>query len=222
MEPIVSVIIPTCDDDLRLEWVLEGLCCQTVRNFEAIVVNDAGSPCTESLVDLFSRRLNISYYYFAGPKTAARSGATRNYGVRYSIGELLLFLDADMVPDPDFVEAHSAYYTGDIAFFGYRRQYPIALVLPLSSPLDYEQLHRNSLPDKRLAEYGKWGRSLWYRHFLSCNYSIPAKIFCELGGHDERFVGWGVQAIDLGFLIVTTGSSISLLQRIPIFPHFNH
>lgn len=222
MEPIVSVIIPTCNDDLRLQWVLEGLCRQTARNFEVIVVNDAGQPCTESLVHAYSDRLNISYCYFGGTKQDSRSGATRNYGARCSIGELLLFLDADMVPDPDLVEAHSAHYTGDTAFFGYRRHFPVELVQPFSSPLDFERLHRNSLPDRRLAEYGKWGKSLWYRHFLSCNYSIPASVFCKLGGHDERFVGWGGEDIDMGFRVAKSGYGVYPLWGIGLATHLDH
>jgi validoxylamine A glucosyltransferase len=222
MEPIVSVIIPTFNDDLRLEWALEGLCCQTVRNFEVIVVNDAGPRSTKVLVDSFKDRLNISYYYFGKKKKETRAGATRNFGVRYSIGELLLFLDTDMVPDPDLIEAHSAYYLPDVSYFGYRRQYPMELVRPFSPPLDYEELYRHSLPDRRFSEYPKWKTSRWHVHFLSCNYSIPAKVFCELGGHDDRFEGWGGEDIDLGYRILLSGYQIYPLWGMGMGTHLNH
>lgn len=222
MNPFVSVIVPTCNDDLRLEWLLEGLCCQTVKDFEAIIVNDAGPTYTEALVNSFKGRLNISYYYFGKPKKEQRAGATRNYGVYYSIGKLLVFLDTDIVPDPDLVEAHTAHYTPNVSYFGYRRRYPMELVRPFSSPLDYDQLYRFSLPDQRLGQYGLWKKPQFYLHFFGCNYSIPAGLFCELGGHDERCEGWGGEDIDLAYRITQSGYPIYPLWGMGMGTHLDH
>lgn len=222
MRPFVSVIIPTCDDDLRLEWLLEGLCCQTVKDFEVIVVNDAGPDSTERLVNSFTGRLDISYYYFGRPKLEQRAAATRNFGVRYSVGEMLVFLDTDTVPDPDLVETYSAHYVSNIALFGYRRLYPMELVRPFEPPLDYEQLYRDSSPDWRLQHYGQWRSPQLYLHFFGCNYGMPARIFCELGGHDERFEGWGAEDTDIGYRIAMSGYAIYPLWGIGMTTHLGH
>lgn len=220
--PFVSVIIPTFNDDLRLEWVLEGLCCQTRRNFEVIVVNDAGHADTERLVTSFSSRMDVHYCYLAGPKEDSRSGAARNYGAEQSKGDLLLFLDGDVVPDPDVVEAHMAQYTPTVALFGFRRFLPMEFIRPFTSPLNYEYLHSHSNSDYRLYTYSQWAEPQWYLHFLSCNYSIPARIFCELGGHDERFIGWGDEDVDLGFRITRSGYQVYPLWGIGLVTHLNH
>ncbi len=222
MKPFVSVIIPTCNDDLRLEWLLEGLCCQTLKNFEVIVVNDAGPSSTETLVNSFIRRLDISYYYFSRPKLEQRAGATRNFGARYSVGELLLFLDTDMVPDPDLVETHAAHYVPNVSLLGFRRHYPMELVQPFVPPLDYEQLYCHSTPDWRFHSYARWQSPQWYLHFFGCNYSIPAWIFCELGGHDERFEGWGGEDIDIGYRITMKGYRIHPLWGMGLCTHLEH
>ncbi|SRR6266566_3081921 len=222
MKPFVSVIVPTCDDDLRLEWLLEGLCCQTIKDFEVIVVNDAGSCSTEELVNSFAERLDISYYYFGRPKLEQRTSATRNFGVRYSVGELLVFLDTDMVPDPDLVEAYSAHYLPNIALFGHRRFFPMELVRPYVPPLDYQELYCYSKPDWRFTPEVRLQMRKWHLHFFGCNYSIPARIFCELGGHDERFEGWSSEDLDIGYRIAMNGYAIYPLWGIGMATHLGH
>jgi glycosyltransferase involved in cell wall biosynthesis len=218
----VSVIIPTCNDDLRLEWSLEGLCRQDVKNFEIIVVNDDGPSTTETLVRKFQARLNITYHHFGVPKRAQRAGATRNFGARFSVGDLLLFLDTDVVPDSDLVSAHCAHFDPKVALFGYRRHFPMELVRPFTPPLDYEELYRHSIIDRRLFGYTQWSHPQMFLHFFGCNYSIPAKMFCDLGGHDERYEGWGGEDIDLGYRIVMSGYEIYPLWGIGMGTHLDH
>lgn len=118
------------------------------QDFEVIVVNDGGPKTTEALTLRFETRLNISYHHFDKPKRAQRAGATRNFGARFSSGDLLLFLDTDLVPDPDLIMAHSSHYDPDVAVFGYRRYFPMDLVRPFTPPLNYYELLQNSTPDK--------------------------------------------------------------------------
>ena len=218
----LSVILPTCDDDLRLEWALEGLCRQTVPPSEVIVVNDAGPAQTGELVMSYRERLPVQYHYFGGSKQYQRSAAARNLGVRASTGSLLLFLDGDMVPDPDLVAAHLAHRVDGIAFFGFRRHYPMGLVRRFAGALDYTSLRRASYPDPRLSQYSTWERPEQFRHFYSCNCSIPANIFCAIGGFDERYEGWGGEDIDLGWRLTRSGVSLYPLWGIGVGTHLDH
>jgi validoxylamine A glucosyltransferase len=222
MASLVSVVIPTCNDDLRLEWVLEGLCNQTVSNFEVIVVNDDGEKSTGNLVRGFRDRLRIQSIFYEGPKLGQRAGATRNHGVKHSCGDLLLFLDTDVIPDPDVVEAHATAFNPGFSYFGFRRHYPMHLVHPFSPPMDYEHLLAMSHGDNRLIGYSKWDSPVYYLHFFGCNYSVPTEMYCALGGHDERFVGWGGEDIDLGFRITRYGGTIYPLWGIGVGTHLDH
>jgi glycosyltransferase involved in cell wall biosynthesis len=217
-----SVIIPTCNNDLRLVWVLEGLCLQDYPSFEVIVVNDAGSDSTESLVLGFSYRLRIRYFMLGGSKSESRSGAARNLGAKHSYGARLIFLDSDMVPDPDLVSAHTIGVDANIALYGFRRSYPVNSVSPFRPPFSYSKLLSLSVPDARLANYINWEMPQLYFHFLSCNYSLASDVFCALGGHDERFVGWGGEDIDLGFRITRAGYCIQALWGRGMATHLDH
>jgi glycosyltransferase involved in cell wall biosynthesis len=198
------------------------LCAQTVSGFEVIVVSDGASPGTAALVRRFRRRLDIAHYELARPKTEQRAGATRNFGARFSIGEILVFLDSDVVPDIDLIEAHISHYSPRFALLGYRRYLPYAHVRPFTPPLDYRSLHEHTVGDWRLEHYPRWRPRDLHLHFFGCNYSIPAPIFCELGGHDERFEGWGGEDTDIGYRIIRSGYEIIPLWGIGLVTHLNH
>ena len=222
MAPFVSVIVPTADDDMRLEWLLEGLCRQTTREFEVLVVSDGGSSATQALVRSFDDRLDIAYLSFDRPRVEQRAGATRNFGARYSVGEQLVFLDGDVVPDPDLVEAHAAHFSPRFALVGYRRYIGVEYVRPFRPTLDYDYLRGLSTADWRFEHYGRWRPRDLHLHFFGCNYSIPAGMFCDLGGHDERFEGWGGEDTDIGYRIIQSGFEILPLWGIGVVTHLNH
>jgi glycosyltransferase involved in cell wall biosynthesis len=217
-----SVIIPTYDSDLRLKWCLEALCRQAFKDFEVVVVNDDGPVRTKALAERYHGRLAIRYIDLPGPKTDSRSGAARNTGARVSTGERLIFLDSDMVADPDFVAAHTERAERRTAYYGFRRHYPQEYVQPYHEPLNFSNLQARSLADSRLSGYAGWQNPELYLHFLSCNYSMAADVFCELGGHDERFVGWGGEDIDLGFRLCRAGYEIQPLWGIGLATHLDH
>jgi len=219
---IASVIIPTFRNELRLEWTLEALRLQTCGDFEVIVVDDGGSLTTERLVDRFVGKLRIAYEVLGGEKTDSRSGAARNLGAKRSIGDRLIFLDSDMVADPDLVESHTRNVAPNTALYGFRRHFPEDQVRPFPGWIDHSRLRAASRPDTRLAGYACWDGPRLYLHFLSCNYSLSADLFCSLGGHDERYVGWGEEDIDLGFRLSQAGYRIQPLWGRGQATHLDH
>lgn len=221
----VSVIIPTCDDDLRLEWLLEGLCRQSYKDFEVIVANDNGPLTTQDLVAKYAHRLDIQHVLLDKPKTPGReqrAGATRNFGVKHSKGELLIFFDTDIVPDRDVVESHVKFFDPGISLIGYRRMYPEALVKPFPEMLSYEELKRNSEPDIRFSQYGKWKKPEYFFHYFGHQHSMASAVYCALGGNDERFEGWGEEDIDMGWRIAQYGIEIQPLWGISMGTHLGH
>lgn len=180
-----SVIIPTYNDDLRLAWVLAGLAQQTVNDFEAIVVNDGGDDSTARLCAEFA---TMSVQYLALPQSDDfRAGVARNEGVRHSTGDLLIFLDCDAVPAPNLVEVHLANVNGNQ--FGCGRSVELAadLVKPLET-FDFEALQASAAPDTLDPRAN---------FFVSRHCSVPAALFCEIGGFDETIEGYGWEDGDL-------------------------
>ncbi|MBI4099939.1 glycosyltransferase family 2 protein [Candidatus Microgenomates bacterium] len=87
----VSVIIPVYNEEKYLAGCLESLKKQTVvKDMEVIVVDDGSTDGSKALATLHQGH--------QGP------GAARNLGAKNARGEILVFADADMEFDPDFIE----------------------------------------------------------------------------------------------------------------------
>jgi GT2 family glycosyltransferase len=101
----VSVVIPTHNRRDSLRRVLEALGSQTVapNRYEAIVVCDGCTDGTASmcrgLVTPYRLRIIVQ------PKQMGPA-ATRNRAVEESDAELIVFLDDDVVPDPELIRQH--------------------------------------------------------------------------------------------------------------------
>ena len=95
-QPSISVIVPVYNGAGFLRQSLEALACSTVKPLEVIVVDDCSTDnsidvCLESDVRLFSTPQN------SGPAVA------RNLGAEVAKGDVLLFVDADVLVKPETV-----------------------------------------------------------------------------------------------------------------------
>ncbi|MEM2930462.1 MAG: glycosyltransferase family 2 protein [Thermoproteota archaeon] len=102
----VSVIIPTYFRKKDLAELLECLLSQTYRPFEVIVVDDTPNDEIECLCKEHEAKFNesgINLIYIRNPRERSAAVA-RNVGVEKACGEVLLFLDSDMLLFDDFIE----------------------------------------------------------------------------------------------------------------------
>jgi glycosyltransferase involved in cell wall biosynthesis len=90
-DPTVSVITPTYNHAEELPRAINSVLAQTFEDFEYIVVNDASTDDTESVVDSYDdeRILYIRHEENMG------GSAARNTGIEQARGRYIAFLDAD-------------------------------------------------------------------------------------------------------------------------------
>jgi len=105
----VSVVIPTFNRAAMLRDLLETLCVQDVPfdAFEVVVVDDGSTDATASVVEDFGGRLPLRSVH----QENAGLNAARNTGAEASTGEILAFLDDDVLLPPDFVREVGAAWT---------------------------------------------------------------------------------------------------------------
>lgn len=97
----VSIIIPVFNEQEVIADCLTSLDKQTFGNLEVIVVDDGSNDSSKFKVQnvkLENIKLKLLEQGHKGP------GAARNLGVKNSSGEILIFVDADMEFEPDFIE----------------------------------------------------------------------------------------------------------------------
>ena len=109
--PVISVITPTFNRANELPFLVQSIQNQTLDHslFEMIIVDDGSTDNTESLVRSLIEKINFNLKYFT--KNNQGPGAARNYGIKNSKGELILFIDSDCEADPLWMEIIYDYYT---------------------------------------------------------------------------------------------------------------
>lgn len=87
-----SFVIPVYNRPQEILELLDSMTKMTFpREYEVVIVEDGSKETSESIVQQFSDRLNISYYY----KDNSGPGPSRNYGMRRAKGDYFIILDSD-------------------------------------------------------------------------------------------------------------------------------
>src|SRR3989344_3571660 len=92
----VSVIIPTYNEENVIGECLSSLMKQNYKNLELIVVDDGSADNTIKTIEHYPVKLFKQKHLGAG--------SARNLGAKHSIGQILVFVDADMTFDKEFIE----------------------------------------------------------------------------------------------------------------------
>lgn len=100
---MVSIIVPVYNEGATIIACLDSLSEQTYSDCEIIVVDDGSKESSKfnPPVGGQSSKLNTVKYYYQDHKGA---GPARNLGASYAEGKILVFVDADMTFDLDFIK----------------------------------------------------------------------------------------------------------------------
>ena len=178
-EIVVSVIIPTRDRPEMLQRCLRALAAQVGSpGFEVIVVDDGNATGGRHALplpgELAAQRIDTSGGI--GP------AAARNLGVRRARGELLLFLDDDLIAAPDLIDKHYRAHlkgsAGSRVVVGYSVPRPRTDTFAGQRATVWWEDHYRA---KSRAI------SMTFTHMLSGNMSISTAVFEDLGCFDASF-----------------------------------
>lgn len=92
----ISVIIPTYNEENHISECLDSLSTQTYQDYEIIVVDDGSTDKTASIIKSKKVKMYSQEHLGAGP--------ARNLGSKNAKGEILVFIDADMTFDHQFLD----------------------------------------------------------------------------------------------------------------------
>jgi chlorobactene glucosyltransferase len=103
--PLVSIIVPARDEERAIERAVRGFLAQTYPQLEVIVVNDRSVDATGAiLASIADPRLRVVTGEEPPEGWLGKPWALEQ-GSRRARGELLLFVDADVIYHPDAVAA---------------------------------------------------------------------------------------------------------------------
>lgn len=97
----ISVIIPTYNEEDVIKGCLQSLETQSIKDFEVIIIDDGSTDKTNKIV---SEHKGEKYKLIHKKQLHKGSGAARNCGSKKAVGEILVFVDADMTFDKNFLK----------------------------------------------------------------------------------------------------------------------
>lgn len=106
---MISVIVPANNAEKTIAQCLDGLAAQTKPADEIIVVDDGSRDATGEIAQ--TRGVRVLRQSNLG------AAAARNVGAQNARGEVVLFIDADCVPDAHWIEAMTAPFA-DVSIVG--------------------------------------------------------------------------------------------------------
>lgn len=97
-----SFIIPVFNRPQEVKELLESFVSLDFQDdFEIVLVEDGSTETSEDIVDTFSQRLSISYYF----KENSGPGDSRNFGMKKAKGDYFIILDSDCLLPSHYLTA---------------------------------------------------------------------------------------------------------------------
>lgn len=196
--PFITIIIPVYNGERFLDRCLDAIFASNYRSFEVLVVNDCSTDNSVAICESKGARV-ISTSRQSGP------AAARNMAAEVARGEVLMFVDADVVVKPDTVELMADRFTTrpelSAVFGSYDDDPAEPNFLSQYKNLQHHFVHQTSQPEAST--------------FWSGLGAMRRDVFLEHKGFDcEKFAVPSIEDIDLGFRLRRAGHKILLDREI--------
>jgi glycosyltransferase involved in cell wall biosynthesis len=100
-----SIIIPLYNRPQEIDELLHTLTKQNYLQFEVLIIEDGSKIDSKAIVDSYTDRLDISYYF----KENAGQGFARNFGFERAKGDYFIVFDSDCLIPPNYLETVKNY-----------------------------------------------------------------------------------------------------------------
>ncbi len=195
-----SIIIPVYNRPDEIRELLESLTKQTYTNFEVLIIEDGSEKTSKNVVERFSDRLDIHYYY----KENSGQGFSRNYGFERANGDYFVVFDSDcIIPEHyfstvnQFLSNHSVDCWG-----GPDRAHPS--FTPLQKAINFSMTSILTTGGIRGLK-----KNLGGFHPRSFNMGISRQVFEKTGGYKITRMG---EDLEFSMRIIRSGFTSALIE----------
>ena len=171
---MISVIIPTYNEEKNIERCLKALNKQTIprENYEIIVVDGQSKDRTIQIAQNYADKVF--------QQKSKGVGGARNDGVRAATGEIIVTTDADCIPSSEWLEIVQKRFEDEnvIALTGYL------------DPFEYEGLKSHEVYVYRFLFWISnillsFLSVVGYYHLCGANSAFKRDVFLEIGGYKD-------------------------------------
>jgi glycosyltransferase involved in cell wall biosynthesis len=171
---MISVVIPTYNEEKNIERCLEALNEQTIprEDFEIIVVDGQSTDRTVEIAQRYADKVI--------QQASKGVGGARNDGAMVARGDIIVTTDADCVPYSEWLEVVREHFEDE----------SVIAVTGFLDPLDFESLNRYEAylykllfwaSNHLLSMFAMTG----YYHLCGANSAFHRNTFIEIGGYQD-------------------------------------
>lgn len=193
----ISVLIPVRNGGEGLRLCLEALLAGDRRPDQLLVMDDGSTDGSPEL----AARLGATVLH--GHSETGNAAHVRNLGARTARGDLLVFLDADVVVHPDTLASLERHFLADPlldGLFGSYDDAPPGSLVSRYKNLEHHYVHQHARRDTA---------SFW----TGCG-ALRREAFLAVGGFNERYHGAAIEDIDLGWRLRRAGYRLLLCPEV--------
>lgn len=210
-----SLVIPTYNDAPVLAQCLEHLNHQLFdEDFEVIVVDDGSTDDTQDLLKKWQEKEKIFALQII-TQANKKQGAARNRGVEKAEGDIVIFIGADILVQPQWLQEHKKFHES------HSEESTIGLGFMTWSPELANDRFRKWLESsgtmlsyKGLKNY----QTTDFWHFYTGNISIKKALFQKYK-FDEAFTAYGWEDIMLGYQMLKNGAQLYFVENAKAWHH---
>jgi glycosyltransferase involved in cell wall biosynthesis len=202
-----------------LDAVLRGLADQSERDFEIVVADDGSGTATSELVRAWAEQLPLRHV--RQEDEGYRLARSRNLGAREAAGDVLVFVDGDVVPRRHFVRALRRsvvpgwFVAGKRLLLGRElTERALADRLPIQRwsfghwALHHDQagpLRALTARDRRRPDREGLPEFVPHADGYGFLLGVSRADFERVNGYDARFSGWGGEDVDMAVRLHRAG-----------------
>jgi|GEM_PF-4843956 len=216
-----SIIIPTFNRETSLRYTLTSLMRQThpATRFEVVVVDNESSDGTPQMLANLDPPYKLNYVRKEKQRQFESAG-TRNLGARLARGDVLIFLDDDMIVPDRFIENHLKFHTrhdnfavlGKMLYLEDNQKLSDALIASDFKAHDLGKAHFVGIAVRRFIELsGNLPQYVRGHDFcIGANFSLRKATFEGAGPLDENFDGPSPAGVDIAYGIKLYAQGVRL------------
>ncbi len=216
---IISVIIPSYNRFENLERCLDAITNQTISEdkYEILIIDDCSIDNTEEQANLYINKASQKNIRYIKNEKNLGLAKSRNVGIKNAFGEILVFLDNDLLVNKEFLESHLSKHVN-------ANNYKLAVVSNVTYKPEY-------LKKSNFGTYIQ-SRAIGYRsnkdmidididnlpdnYFAGGGSSCTKKIAIEIGMFEENLSKYGAEDELFGFRLKKNSGIISFCNEAKI------
>jgi GT2 family glycosyltransferase len=209
----ISVVIPTYQRCASVARALRAFRAQSLnpKEYEILVSIDGSSDGTREMVETFPAAYEVHALWLpqGGRATAC------NAGIRAARGELIVLMDDDMEPVPEFLAAHRRAHApeGRSGVLG-----AVPVVVDRDSPPIVEFMAARF--QSHLQKLSRPDHEIGIRDVYTGNFSIRREVIAEVGLFDEGFRIYGNEDGELAIRLRDAGVQLAFCPEAVAYQHY--